>query len=215
MVIPHKASIDRFNKPNSESFVFLLSTRAGGLGINLATADTVIIYDSDWNPHNDIQAFSRAHRIGQKNKVLIYRFVTQNSVEERVAQVAKRKMMLNHLVIRFGVNIFLLFEFSLLVAKVVYQHLTICALIFSLFLPPKKRPGIGSGKGSQTLSKNEMDDILRFGSQDLFKNEDEDSTKDVDYTDEMVTALLKRDDKQVVYLEDLWAKEIIVLNICF
>ena len=92
-----QASIDRFNKPNSESFIFLLSTRAGGLGINLATADTVIIYDSDWNPHNDIQAFSRAHRIGQKNKVLIYRFVTQNSVEERVAQVAKRKMMLNHL----------------------------------------------------------------------------------------------------------------------
>ena len=73
-------------------------------GINLATADTVIIYDSDWNPHNDIQAFSRAHRIGQKNKVLIYRFVTQNSVEERVAQVAKRKMMLNHLVIRPGIG---------------------------------------------------------------------------------------------------------------
>ena len=48
-------SIDRFNSPKSEQFVFLLSTRAGGLGINLATADTVIIYDSDWNPHNDIQ----------------------------------------------------------------------------------------------------------------------------------------------------------------
>ena len=57
------------------------------------------------------------------------------------------------------------------------------------------RPGIGT-KGSQTLSKNEMDDILRFGSQDLFKNEDEDSTKDVDYTDEMVAALLKREDKE-------------------
>ncbi len=55
--------------PGAEQFVFLLSTRAGGLGINLATADTVIIYDSDWNPHNDIQAFSRAHRIGQSNKV--------------------------------------------------------------------------------------------------------------------------------------------------
>merc|ERR1712228_661607 len=133
-------------------FVFLLSTRAGGLGINLATADTVIIYDSDWNPHNDIQAFSRAHRIGQKNKVLIYRFVTQNSVEERVAQVAKRKMMLNHLVIR---------------------------------------PGIGR-KNQASLSKNEMDDILRFGSQDLFKEED--STKDVDYTDDMVMALLNREE---------------------
>ena len=55
--------------PGAPQFVFLLSTRAGGLGINLATADTVVIYDSDWNPHNDIQAFSRAHRIGQENKV--------------------------------------------------------------------------------------------------------------------------------------------------
>lgn len=62
-------AIDRFNAPGAQQFVFLLSTRAGGLGINLATADTVIIYDSDWNPHNDIQAFSRAHRIGQANKV--------------------------------------------------------------------------------------------------------------------------------------------------
>lgn len=61
-------AIDRFNAEGSDGFVFLLSTRAGGLGINLATADTVIIYDSDWNPHNDIQAFSRAHRIGQCNK---------------------------------------------------------------------------------------------------------------------------------------------------
>jgi len=53
-------------------YILYLFLRAGGLGINLATADTVIIYDSDWNPHNDIQAFSRAHRIGQANKVMIY-----------------------------------------------------------------------------------------------------------------------------------------------
>ena len=90
--------------PGAPQFVFLLSTRAGGLGINLATADTVIIYDSDWNPHNDIQAFSRAHRIGQANKVMIYRFVTRNSVEERITQVAKRKMMLTHLVVRPGLG---------------------------------------------------------------------------------------------------------------
>ncbi|CAG2172705.1 unnamed protein product [Oppiella nova] len=67
-------AIDRFNTPGAPQFCFLLSTRAGGLGINLATADTVVIYDSDWNPHNDIQAFSRAHRIGQANKVMIYFF---------------------------------------------------------------------------------------------------------------------------------------------
>ncbi|MGH0118302.1 UNVERIFIED_CONTAM: hypothetical protein FKN15_049323 [Acipenser sinensis] len=91
-------AIDRFNAPGAQQFCFLLSTRAGGLGINLATADTVIIYDSDWNPHNDIQAFSRAHRIGQNKKVMIYRFVTRASVEERITQVAKRKMMLTHLV---------------------------------------------------------------------------------------------------------------------
>lgn len=83
-------AIDRFNAPGAQQFALLLSTRAGGFGINLATADTVIIYDSDWNPHNDIQAFSRAHRIGQAKKVIIYRFVTRNSVEERVTQVAGR-----------------------------------------------------------------------------------------------------------------------------
>ena len=94
-----QAAIDRYNQPNSGIFAFLLSTRAGGLGINLATADTVFIYDSDWNPHNDIQAFSRAHRIGQQNKVMIYRFVTRSSVEERITQVSNNSslgILVNH-----------------------------------------------------------------------------------------------------------------------
>ncbi|CAB1454115.1 unnamed protein product [Pleuronectes platessa] len=104
-------AIDRFNAPGAQQFAFLLSTRAGGLGINLATADTVVIYDSDWNPHNDIQAFSRAHRIG-------------------ITQVAKKKMMLTHLVVR---------------------------------------PGLGSKTGS--MSKQELDDILKFGTEQLFKDE--------------------------------------------
>ena len=66
-------AMEHFNAPGSGDFAFLLSTRAGGLGINLATADTVIIFDSDWNPQNDLQAMSRAHRIGQKDTVNIYR----------------------------------------------------------------------------------------------------------------------------------------------
>ncbi|XP_048883208.1 LOW QUALITY PROTEIN: chromodomain-helicase-DNA-binding protein 3 [Brienomyrus brachyistius] len=150
-------AIDRFNAPGACQFCFLLSTRAGGLGINLATADTVVIFDSDWNPHNDIQAFSRAHRIGQANKVMIYRFVTRASVEERITQVAKRKMMLTHLVVR---------------------------------------PGLGSKAGSMT--KQELDDILKFGTEELFKdeieagdNKDEDSSV-IHYDSTAIERLLDR-----------------------
>lgn len=95
-----KQALDHFNAEGSTDFCFLLSTRAGGLGINLATADTVIIFDSDWNPQNDLQAAARAHRIGQKNQVNIYRLVTKNSVEEEIVERAKQKMVLDHLVMQ-------------------------------------------------------------------------------------------------------------------
>eukprot|EP00347_Sterkiella_histriomuscorum_P014308 403361369 len=87
--------IDLFNQEKSPIKVFLLSTKAGGLGINLTSADTIFIYDSDFNPHNDIQALNRAHRIGQKNNVMIYRFACKNSVEERMLEMAKHKLMLD------------------------------------------------------------------------------------------------------------------------
>lgn len=92
-------SIDAFNAPNSQLDVFLLSTRAGGVGINLATADTVVIWDSDFNPYADLQAISRAHRIGQNNMVLILRFMTRLSIEEKVLQIGKKKMALEHVVV--------------------------------------------------------------------------------------------------------------------
>ncbi|CAN8269599.1 unnamed protein product [Cochlearia groenlandica] len=96
------ASIEAYNKPGSEKFVFLLSTRAGGLGINLATADVVIIYDSDWNPQVDLQAQDRAHRIGQKKEVQVFRFCTESAIEEKVIERAYKKLALDALVIQQG-----------------------------------------------------------------------------------------------------------------
>ena len=91
-----------FNAPDSDYDVFVLSTRAGGLGLNLQTADTVIIFDSDWNPHQDMQAQDRAHRIGQQNEVRVLRFVTSQSVEERILAAARYKLTVDEKVIQAG-----------------------------------------------------------------------------------------------------------------
>lgn len=99
-----RISIEHFNAPDSNDFVFLLSTRAGGLGINLMTADTVIIFDSDWNPQADLQAMARAHRIGQKNHVMVYRLVSKDTVEEEVLERARKKMILEYAIISLGVT---------------------------------------------------------------------------------------------------------------
>ncbi|NXX67857.1 SMCA5 regulator, partial [Spizella passerina] len=102
---PHnerQASINAFNDPDSSKFVFMLSTRAGGLGINLATADVVILYDSDWNPQVDLQAMDRAHRIGQTKTVRVFRFITDNTVEERIVERAEMKLRLDSIVIQQG-----------------------------------------------------------------------------------------------------------------
>uniref|UniRef100_A0A4W6DPW0 Chromodomain helicase DNA binding protein 6 n=1 Tax=Lates calcarifer TaxID=8187 RepID=A0A4W6DPW0_LATCA len=86
-----QAAIDRFCKPDSDRFVFLLCTRAGGLGINLTAADTCIIFDSDWNPQNDLQAQARCHRIGQSKAVKVYRLITRNSYEREMFDKASLK----------------------------------------------------------------------------------------------------------------------------
>ena len=82
--------VDEYQK-NPNIFAFLLSTRAGGLGINLIAADTVIFYDNDWNPTMDEQATDRAHRIGQTKPVTIYRLVTRGTVEEKIVRRAQQK----------------------------------------------------------------------------------------------------------------------------
>eukprot|EP01138_Halocafeteria_seosinensis_P011724 gb/GECG01011981.1/.p1 GENE.gb/GECG01011981.1/~~gb/GECG01011981.1/.p1 ORF type:complete len:2995 (+),score=398.94 gb/GECG01011981.1/:1-8985(+) len=92
-------AIDRFSDPDADVFVMLLSTRAGGLGINLTAADTVIIFDSDWNPQNDLQAQARAHRIGQKSSVKIYRLITRKTYEQHMFHQASLKLGLDQAVI--------------------------------------------------------------------------------------------------------------------
>uniref|UniRef100_A0A803U1K8 Chromodomain helicase DNA binding protein 2 n=1 Tax=Anolis carolinensis TaxID=28377 RepID=A0A803U1K8_ANOCA len=135
-----KQALDHFNAEGSEDFCFLLSTRAGGLGINLASADTVVIFDSDWNPQNDLQAQARAHRIGQKKQVNIYRLVTKGTVEEEIIERAKKKMVLDHLVIqRMDTT-----------GRTVLDN--------------------NSGRtNSNPFNKEELTAILKFGAEDLFK----------------------------------------------
>merc|ERR1719245_2273041 len=92
--VDRQANIDKFNQ-DPEYCIFLLSTRAGGLGINLTAADTCIIYDSDWNPQQDLQAQARCHRIGQKKMVKIYRLVTKNTYEREMFDRAGMKLGLD------------------------------------------------------------------------------------------------------------------------
>nr|XP_033818866.1 chromodomain-helicase-DNA-binding protein 1 isoform X2 [Geotrypetes seraphini] len=135
-----KQALDHFNADGSEDFCFLLSTRAGGLGINLASADTVVIFDSDWNPQNDLQAQARAHRIGQKKQVNIYRLVTKGSVEEEIIERAKKKMVLDHLVIQ-------------------RMDTTGKTVLHTGSTPSSSAP----------FNKEELAAILKFGAEELFK----------------------------------------------
>eukprot|EP00767_Chilomastix_cuspidata_P005127 gnl/Chilomastix_cuspidata/5317.p1 GENE.gnl/Chilomastix_cuspidata/5317~~gnl/Chilomastix_cuspidata/5317.p1 ORF type:complete len:1903 (+),score=502.82 gnl/Chilomastix_cuspidata/5317:70-5778(+) len=91
--------INEFNNPTSPYSVFLISTHAGGLGINLTGADTVILFDSDWNPHLDIQALFRALRVGQRALVRIYRLYAKDCVDQRIVESARKKLTLSHLVV--------------------------------------------------------------------------------------------------------------------
>lgn len=93
--------MDRFNN-DKRIFVFILSTRSGGVGVNLTGADTVIFYDSDWNPTMDAQAQDRCHRIGQTRDVHIYRLVSEKTIEENILKKANQKRLLGDLAIEGG-----------------------------------------------------------------------------------------------------------------
>lgn len=148
-----KRAIDHFNAPNSPDFCFLLSTRAGGLGINLETADTVIIFDSDWNPQNDLQAMSRAHRLNSKFHVSVFRFLTKGTVEEDVLERAKQKMVLEYAII---------------------HHMDTSGTNFA----PKSL-----NKSNQNFSREELGAILKFGAQSMFKGDEDGQQKKLDEMD--------------------------------
>lgn len=93
---------NKFNEDSDDYFIFLLSTRSGGLGINLFAANYVVLYDSDWNPQVDLQAIDRAHRIGQTKELTIYRFVCEGTVEEKIVERAAKKLKIDHLIIQKG-----------------------------------------------------------------------------------------------------------------
>ncbi|EDV27041.1 uncharacterized protein TRIADDRAFT_54568 [Trichoplax adhaerens] len=152
-----KQALDHFNADGSQDFCFLLSTRAGGLGLNLASADTVIIFDSDWNPQNDIQAQSRAHRIGQRK---------QNSVEEEIIERATKKMVLDHLVIQ----------------RMDTSGRTVLSK--------------SSAPSSANFTKEEVDVILKFGVEELFKETDGEQDKKLQEMD--LDEILQRAETQSI-----------------
>ncbi|KAH8107880.1 SNF2 family N-terminal domain-containing protein [Cristinia sonorae] len=151
-----KKSIAHFNAPGSPDFAFLLSTRAGGLGINLETANTVIIFDSDWNPQNDLQAMARAHRIGQKSHVSVYRFVSKDTMEEDVLERAKKKMVLEYAIIN--------------------QMDTSQAHLSS------KATARDNSKPND-LSKDELHAVLKYGAQRIFDKDDNQQNQKLDEMD--------------------------------
>ncbi|RUS27070.1 SNF2 family N-terminal domain-containing protein, partial [Jimgerdemannia flammicorona] len=168
-------AIEHFNAPGSPDFVFLLSTRAGGMGINLVTADTVIIFDSDWNPQNDLQAMSRAHRIGQTKAVNVYRFISKGTMEEDIIERAKRKMVLEYCIIKqmdtSGLSL-----------------LQKGALATTAAAMEKSSSSTGRNK-EMPFNKDELSAILKFGAQNMFQaNENTQKLDDMDLDDILARA---------------------------
>ncbi len=141
-----------FNKPNSETFIFILCTRAGGLGVNLQTADTCILYDSDWNPQWDNQAMARVHRIGQTKPVHVYRLVTEGTVEERIQHRADQKLYLDQVC-----------GSSCLWVRSESDNCTTLQMV--------NRGSTSAAEEMDTLGRTELMAMLKFGADRIFKND--------------------------------------------
>jgi hypothetical protein len=165
-----QAAIDRFSADNSDSFVFLLCTRAGGVGINLTAADTCIIFDSDWNPQNDLQAQSRCHRIGQTKTVKIYRLVTRNTYEREMLDRASMKLGLD---------------------KALLQRMDTSDNSTS--------EKINSKGGPSSLSKQEVEQLLKKGAYGAFMDDESSNQfceEDIDQILERRTLVIRHDATQ-------------------
>lgn len=150
------AAIDDYNKEGSEKFLFLLTTRAGGLGINLTTADIVILFDSDWNPQADLQAMDRAHRIGQTKQVVVYRFVTENAIEEKVLERAAQKLKLDQLVIQQG-------RAQQPAKQAASKDELLNMIQHGAEAVFQSQGGVGAFSGQEELNDDEIDAILKRG----------------------------------------------------
>ena len=147
--VQRRLDVRRFNAPKSPLFIFLISTRAGGLGLNLASADTVILYDSDWNPQVDLQAMERAHRIGQVKPVRVYRLVCSGSVEERMVSRAEKKLFLNAMVAETD-------------ADELDEN--------GVEREEDEDENQALGIGGSTMSKGELASLIRFGANAVFES---------------------------------------------
>lgn len=157
-----QASIDRFSNLENDSFVFLLCTKAGGVGINLTAADTVVIFDSDWNPQNDIQAQARCHRIGQKKSVKVYRLLTRNTYEREMFDKAGMKLGLDKAVL----------------GKMRPSR-----------AEGGNDDTSSSGSHNPQLSKTEVENLLKKGAYGLLMENDDDSIK---FCEEDIDQILER-----------------------
>lgn len=165
-------AIDRFSAPDSQIFCFLLCTRAGGVGINLTAADTCIIYDSDWNPQNDLQAQARCHRIGQKKNVKIYRLVTRNTYEKTMFDKAGLKLGLDKAVLsRLGDEESPVFG------------------------------GSGGGNNLSSMSKEEIEELLKKGAYAALDNED-DENESKNFCNEDIDSILQRRTQVILHGDD-------------